>query len=150
MKLTTSGTNLTLSDADGVRHENVRPVRLFPLTDPVHWITLVGENGRELACIEDLSTLDDEQRDILTAALAKREFVPVIQRIVNITRATDGHDWHVETDRGKTTFRLETDESIQSLGGTRLVIIDKAGTRFLIPDAAALDRDSRRRLERYY
>lgn len=150
MKLFLQGQNLTLIDADGVRYENVRPVRLFPLTDSQHWIALVGENGREVACVEDLSTLDEEQRQILSQALAKREFVPVIKRIANITRATDGHDWHVETDRGPTVFRLETDESIQSLGGTRLVLIDKAGTRYLIPDVAALDRDSRRKLERYY
>ena len=150
MKILTTGSSLALIDAEGVRHEDVRPVRLFPLTDPQHWIALVGENGRELACVEDLNTLEDEPRQILAGALAQREFVPVINRIVNITRATDGHDWHVETDRGSTVFRLETDESIQSLGGSRLVIFDKAGTRYLIPDVAALDRDSRRTLERYY
>lgn len=150
MKLLPTGSTLALIDDAGLRHENVRPVRLFPLTDPQHWIALVGENGRELACIEELNTLDNEQRQILAAALAKREFVPVIQSIRQITRATDGHDWHVETDRGPTVFRLETDESIQSLGGSRLVIFDKTGTRYLIPDVAALDRDSRRKLERYY
>lgn len=150
MKLIPNGPELALIDANGLRHENVRPARLFPLTDPQHWIALVGENGREVACVEDLSTLEDDQRQILTDALAKREFVPVIKCIRQITRATDGHDWHVETDRGPTVFRLETDESIQSLGGSRLVIFDKAGTRYLIPDVAALDRDSRRKLERYF
>lgn len=150
MKLVANGPQLALIDDNGVRHENVRPVRLFPLTDPQYWVVLVGEDGRETACIEDLSTLDAEQREILTAALAKRDFVPVIRRIVNITRAADGHDWHVETDRGPTTFRIETDESIQSLGGGRLVIIDKPGTRYLVPNIMDLDRDSRRRLERYY
>lgn len=150
MKLLQNGSQLALIDDGGVQHDNVRPVRLFPLTDPQHWIAIVGENGRELASIEDPAALSDEQRVILNAALAKRDFVPVIRRIVHITRATDGHDWHVETDRGHTTFRIETDESIQSLGGGRLVIIDKLGTRYLVPSITELDRDSRRRLERYY
>ena len=132
------------------RHDNVRPLRLFPLTQPAHWIALLDEHGQELACIENPATLDDEQQQLLEAALAQRHFVPVIRSIAAITRATDGHDWQVVTDRGATTFRIETDESIQSLGGGRLVIIDKLGTRYLVPNIAELDRDSRRRLERYY
>jgi|688.fasta_scaffold77753_2 hypothetical protein len=150
MKLFLNGQSLTLTDASGTRHDNVRPVRLFPLTEPRRWISIVGESGRELTCIEDPSLLDPEQRQVLDAAMAKRDFVPVIQRIITIQRASDGHDWHVETDRGSTAFRIETDESIQNLGGSRLVIIDKAGTRYLIPDITRLDRDSRRKLERYY
>lgn len=150
LSLAASGHMLTLTDAAGVPHENVRPVRLFPLTDPQHWIALVGENGRELACVEDPATLPPAQREILNAALARRDFVPVIRHIDNITRAPEGHDWHVQTDRGATVFRIETDESIQSLGGGRLVIIDKLGIRYLVPNIAELDLDSRRRLERYY
>jgi len=150
MTLLATGPYLTLIDVDGVRHEKLRPVRLFPLTDPQHWVALVDENGREAVCIEDLSILDAFQRTLLEAALTRRDFVPIIRRVTAIKRATEGHDWHVETDRGQTVFRIETDESIQSLGGTRLVIIDKAGTRYLIPDVAALDRESRRKLERYH
>jgi hypothetical protein len=150
MKLSFTDPYLTLTDASGTRHELVRPVRLFPLTEPQRWISLVGENGRELACVENPNLLEPEQCQVLEAALAMRDFVPVIQSITTIKRANDGHDWHVETDRGPTVFRIETDESIQNLGGTRLVIIDKAGTRYLIPDVARLDRDSRRKLERYY
>ncbi len=133
-----------------LQNPGVRPLRLFPLTDPAHWIAILDEQGRELACIEDPATLDAGQRSALEAALAKRHFVPVIRRIVAITRAADGHDWRVETDRGASTFRTETDESIQTLGGGRIVIIDKLGTRYLLPDVADLDRDSRRKLERYY
>lgn len=150
MKLIATGSHLSLIDAEGVRHDNLRPVRLFPLTEPQHWVSLVDEKGREVASIEDLTTLDAEQRGAIESALKRRDFVPVVRRITAIKRATDGHDWHVETDRGPTVFRLETDESIQSLGGTRLVIFDKSGTRYLIPDVAALDRESRRKLERYF
>lgn len=133
-----------------LQNASVRPLRLFPLTDPEHWIAILDERGQELACIEDPATLTADQRDVLDAALARRHFVPVIRRIISITRADDGHDWFVETDRGTTTFRIETDESIQTLGSGRIVIIDKLGTRYLVPNVADLDRDSRRKLERYY
>jgi hypothetical protein len=141
---------LVLITADGTRHENVRPARIFPLTDADHWIALQDATGRELACIDDPATLPESQRIALQTALTKRAFVPVIQSIERITRAADGYVWHVITDRGPTTFHVETDEAVQTLGAGRLVIIDDHNTRYLIPNATALDDESKRRMERYY
>ncbi len=150
MRLLAQDSGLSLIDDAGVRHDHVRPVRLFPLTDAQHWVALIGDGGREIACVEDVSAMEPEQRALLEAALARREFVPIIRRILKIARAAGGHIWHVETDRGKSAFRIEADESIQSLGGGRLVIIDSLGTRYLVANVSELDRESRRRLERYY
>lgn len=141
---------LVLVDERGVRHENVRPARMFPLTEPERWIAIQDASGRELASIENPETLTEAQRTALSMALAKRDFVPVIRTIHRIVRAADGHEWHVTTDRGPTKFCTETDESVQSLGGTRLVIIDDHNTRYLIPNVQELDRESRRKLERYH
>jgi hypothetical protein len=135
---------------DGGHTENARPARLFPLTDPEHWITIQDATGRELACVEDPSALSQTQRAALDLALSKRAFVPVVKSIDKIVRAADGYDWHVTTDRGQTVFHVETDESIQTLGGSKLVIIDDHNTRYLVPNVEELDRESRRRLERYY
>ena len=141
---------LVLVDESGARHENIRPLRMFPLTEPGQWIALQDPAGREVGCIEDPAELNEAQLTALRMALAKRDFVPVIRTIHRVARAADGHEWHVTTDRGPTKFRTETDESIQSLGGARMVIIDDHNTRYLIPNVQELDRDSRRRLERYY
>ena len=140
---------LAVIAADGTRHENVRPMRIFPLTHPELWISLQDRAGEEIACIEDPAALPESKRQILNKALASRVFVPVIRSITRITRAAEGFDWEVITDRGPTKFRVETDENIQTLGGTRVVIIDVRNTRYLIPNIAALDEDSRRKLERY-
>ena len=140
---------LEFVDANGVSHESVRPVRLFPLTHPELWISIQTSQGAELVCVEDPSALPDKIRTVLFQALAGREFVPVIRSITRITRAAEGFDWRVVTDRGETTFRVENDESIQTLGATRIVIIDRNNTRYLIPNSAALDSESKRKLERY-
>lgn len=145
----TSG-RLVFVDPAGTRHQNVRPLRMFPLTEPNHWISLQDASGREVGCIEDPSKLSEAQLTALRMALAKRDFVPVIRTIHRVARAADGHEWHVTTDRGPTKFRTENDEAIQSLGGARFVIIDDHNTRYLIPNVEDLDRDSRRKLERYY
>lgn len=148
--LTDNEGRLVFVDETGARHENVRPARMFPLTDPDCWISLQSASGVELGFIENAEALTAAQQTVLRQAFAKRDFVPVVRSIDRISRAADGHLWHVTTDRGPTIFRIETDESIQQLGANRLVIIDDHNTRYLIPDIDALDTESRRRLERYY
>jgi hypothetical protein len=141
---------LVLVDPAGVRHVNVHPAKLFPLTDKDFWISIQSEGAREILCIEDPQTLPEPSRTILLEALARRDFVPIIQVIHRIVRLADGHEWHVTTDRGDTSFEVETDESIQNLGHGRLVIVDRRNTRYLITNVASLDRISRRKLEHYY
>lgn len=141
---------LILVDQKGVRHENVHPAKMFPLTEKDQWISIQSENSREILCIEDPQTLPEPSRSLLLEALAGRNFVPIIEVIHRIARLANGHVWHVTTDRGDTSFEVETDESIQALGHGRLVIIDRRNTRYLIPNAASLDRISKRKLEHYY
>jgi len=141
---------LVLVDQDGVRHENVHPAKLFPLTEKDHWISIQSEGAREILCIEDPQSLPEPSRTLLLEALARRDFVPIILVIHRIVRLANGHEWHVTTDRGDTSFEVETDESIQPLGNGRLVVVDRGNTRYLIPNAAKLDRISKRKLEHYY
>ena len=141
---------LAFTGPDGVCHDPVRPLRLFPLTDPAHWVALCAADGRELWCFENPDDLPAELAAVLRAVLAERDFVPVVQKIHSIRRAAQGHEWHVTTDRGMVRFLVESDESIQPLGGGRLVIQDSRNTRYLVPSKAALDRRSRHRLERYF
>jgi len=141
---------LVLMDQDGVRHVNVHPAKLFPLTEKDHWISIQSEGAREILCIEDPQSLTEPSRSLLLDALARRDFVPIIHVIHRIVRLADGHEWHVTTDRGDTSFEVETDESIQALGHGRLVIVDRRNTRYLIPNVASLDRISKRKLEHYY
>jgi len=141
---------LSLVDSNGIRHANVHPAKLFPLTEKDHWISIQSEASREILCIEDPQSLPEPSRSLLLDALSRRDFVPIIQVIHRIVRLADGHEWHVTTDRGETRFEVETDESIQALGRGRLVIVDRRNTRYLIPNAASLDRVSKRKLDHYY
>lgn len=140
---------LTLLDAAGQRHENVEPIRAFPISDPEHWISLCDPNGREIVQIRDLAELSAEQRTLLLSELTRREFVPVIQRIVSISSLAEPCEWFVETDRGPTSFVLNSDEHVRKLGQDRALILDSHGLRYLVPDAKQLNAHSRRLLSRY-
>jgi hypothetical protein len=55
----------------------------------------------------------------------------------------------VETDRGPTSFILKSEEDIRRLGEGRLLIASSHGIHFLVPDRFAMDRGSKKLLERF-
>jgi hypothetical protein len=140
---------LILVGADGVRHESVEPVRGFPISDPDRWISICDAEGRELAFVEDLNALPMDTRVVLERDLARREFVPLIRRILSVPADTEPTQWEVETDRGRTQFVLNSNDDVRRLSGSRALVIDAQGVRYLVDDMAQLDAASRRSLDRY-
>ena len=140
---------LIVTDSHGRRHDSVEPIRAFPISDPDHWISLCDPAGCEVAQVGDLQQLPPEQRELLQTELTRREFVPVIRRIVSISSLAEPCEWHVETDRGPTTFVLNSDEHVRKLGPDKALILDSHGLRYLVPDARQLDPHSRKLLARY-
>ncbi len=140
---------LVLVDAQDRRYVGIDPVRAFPLSAPTLGISLCDETGREVVWVEDLDELPAETRAILEQEFASREFVPRILKIESISSESAPSDWKVLTDRGPTTFTLDSEESIRKLGKSRVLISDASGARFEIPNTDAIDSASRRRLDHY-
>ena len=127
----------------------VTPTPLFPISEPERWISLRGEDGIELACVEDPNSLSPADRNLLHDELARREFVPVIERIVRVSGQMEPSEWTVDTDRGTTSFVLESEDDVRRIGESQIVIVDAHGTRYHIPDLNAIDAKSRRIIEWY-
>ena len=123
----------------------VAPVRAFPVTNPQSGISLVDSNGKELAWIANLEDLEDNERKLVEEALQAREFLPEILRLSSVSRHAAPCEWRVETDKGKTAFKLDSEDDIRRISSS-LVVTDSHGVSFLIRDPAALDRHSRRLL----
>jgi len=140
---------LVLELPDGSRHEGVVPVRAFPITAPREGVALVGPDGHECLWIPDLDALDQARRSLIEAALAGREFMPEIRRILRVSSYATPSTWEVETDRGRTRFVLKGEEDIRPLGARSLLIADSHGIQFFIRDVMGLDRTSRRILDRF-
>lgn len=133
----------------GERHEGVVPVRAFPIAAPDEGLSLVGTEGHELVWIDPISALPAAVQAVLAEELALREFVPEIRRVKAVSTFSTPSTWTVETDRGDTDFVLKTEEDIRRLGRSGLLIAGGAGVQFSVPDMAALDRGSRKLLERF-
>jgi hypothetical protein len=140
---------LVLIGADGEHHDGVVPVRAFPIAAPDEGLSLVSTDGHEVRWITRLDALPLEVRQLLEEELAAREFVPEIQRIKHVSTFSTPSTWEVETNRGDTSFVLKGEEDIRRLAGPALLIAGGSGVQFLIRDRLALDRASKRMLERF-
>ena len=140
---------LNLIDANGVLHEGVSPVRAFPIQAPEEGLSLVNTDGKEVAWLDRISDLAPELADIVREELAGREFMPVIQRIVDVGSYACPSTWNVETDRGDTTFVLRGEEDIRRIGSVSLLVSDSHGIHFLIRDQFVLDKHSKKILDRF-
>ena len=140
---------LVLIDQEGVEHVGINPVRAHPLSAPDEGLSLIGQDGHELVWIPRLSQLPAEQRELIEEDLAAREFGPTVLRIKAVSTFATPSQWTVETDRGETQFILKTEEDIRRLGEGRLLIASSHGIPFMVPDRFALDRGSKRILERF-
>ena len=136
------------SDA-GVAHVGVELTRAFPISDPRRGISLIDGRGTELLWIDDLDLIDGPNRAILENELNRRHFLPVLKRVVAIDGITEPTTWNVETDRGPANFQIKSEEDVRRVAGSRVLLVDTHGIRYLIPDYRALDAGSRRLLERY-
>ena len=140
---------LMLVDDAGQTHDNVTPVRAHPLSAPDEGLSLVGTDGHEIAWIDRLADLPQAQRELLQDELAHREMTPTVLKLLDVSTFSTPSQWTVETDRGTTAFILKSEEDIRRIGEGRLLIASSHGLHFLVPDRFALDRHSRKLLERF-
>lgn len=135
-------------DAAGTEHLGVEPIRAFPITDPRKYVSLRSPLGKEVAFIDNLDELPEEQRKIIEVELQQREFMPIVTRINRLVSDVPPLSWEVETDRGPTKFLMNSEDDIRRLGPNRFLVVDSDGIRYQIVDYATLDMHSRRLLDR--
>lgn len=142
--------DLVWTGAQGQRVSGVMPVRAFPIQAPQDGISLVDPEGHEVAWFAQLDAIPEPARGLIEEELARREFMPVIQRIAAVSGFSTPCTWTVDTDRGRTEFVLRGDEDIRRIGiAHALLIADVHGIHYLVPDQLALDAHSKRVLDRF-
>jgi hypothetical protein len=140
---------LVLTTAEGVLHHGVSPVRAFPIQSPDEAISLVLHDGREVAWIDNMADLPPPVRALLQEELEGREFMPEIAHIDSVSSFATPCTWFVKTDRGDTAFVLKDEGDIRRIGEASLLVADNHGIHFLVRDMFAIDKHSRRILDRF-
>ena len=140
---------LVFIDAAGTCHTGVYPVRAFPITAPGAGISIMDQSGKELCWFDGVTTIPELELALIEEELAAREFMPVIEKITNVSTFATPSIWDIETDRGPTRIRLKGEEDIRRIAGNTLLIADSNGLQFLIKDSTQLDKVSKKLLDRF-
>jgi hypothetical protein len=134
---------------DGTRHVPVTALRAYPVSAPDEGVALMDADGHEIFWIDALDQLAPALRSQIIQALNEREFLPEILQLTDVSSFATPSTWSVLTDRGSTQFLLKGEEDIRRLTGTVLLINDANGVQFMIRDLAAMDKHSRKLLDRF-
>jgi len=139
----------TWTAADGVRHEQVVVVRAYPVTAPEQGAGVMDAEGHELAWFDRLDAVAQPLQAQLRQAIQEREFLPEIQCLQAVSSLVTPSVWTVQTNRGEARFMLKGEEDIRRLTGKILIVSDADGVQYLIRDPLALDKHSRKLLDRF-
>jgi hypothetical protein len=140
---------LVLTDAQGVTHAGIVPVRAFPISAPEDGVSLLGEDGHEIRWVSRLSDVPEAARILIEAELVQREFMPEISHIVNVSSFATPSKWQVMTDRGETELLLKAEDHIRRLTPSTLLVTDGHGVSYLIRNIDRMDQHSRKLLDRF-
>lgn len=128
-------------------HENIRPVRSFPLTQPEKHIALLDPEGKQIAMIADLRELDRESRTVLERELEMMYFMPHVLAIRHVKSRHGVTTWMLETDHGERIAYVKDRGDIRTLPDGRIILTDVHGIKYEIGDPARLDERSQAFLE---
>ena len=124
----------------------LEPRRLFPTTGLDKYITLLDDEGRQVAIVRDINNLLHESRVVLENSLREYYLIPKIERFVKLN---DKHRhywmWTAETDRGTYTIEIrDYNNTVKPLYDGRVLIKDANDNRYEIPNINLLDKRSQR------
>ncbi len=134
----------------GERFTHLEPRRLFPMTGVSKYITLLDDDGNEVAVIRDLATLPESERAVIEQCLSEYYHVPKIEAITGLSEKFGVIKFFCETDRGACVVEIRNIvHQIKLMYGFRILIRDNDDNRYEIPDIRRLDRKSRGFLDDY-
>lgn len=138
---------VNLETAGGERFEKLEPRRLFPVSRASNYITLLDEDGVEVAIIKSLMDLNKPSLEVIEYSLNDYYLVPHIQRILSVSEKNGKIHWIVETERGMKEFDIRNrNHDIRVYSDGRVRVRDSDDNRYIISDYRTLDKHSRHQL----
>jgi len=134
----------------GETYPRVQLRRALPFTDPTRYVCVTDMDDNELAVIEDIADLAEENRDLVMAELDLRYYYPVVTAINNIKEKLGTHYFALSIGAHEKNAAIkDISKNLRQLGGGMIILTDVDGNRFLIPDVYAIKKKNLRILEPY-
>lgn len=117
--------------------------RAFPLSVSEKYIGLRDAKDKDIGMLESLEGLDAASRAIVDEELARRYFLPVILRVTKVKKEYDTVNFEVDTDKGPRKFAVQNlKDSVLEITPGRVLLTDRTGSRYEIPDINRLDTET--------
>ena len=139
--------HLCVTVKDHATYLDVRPARVFPVSEAADFISFLGLDDKEVLLVKEVARLDCTSRQVLEEELTRAYFVPKIIEIYDIEDAHGAARWEVETDRGYRIFDIRDREDVKVVEQKRVLLQDADGNRYEVEDLHDLDDRSRRLLD---
>ena len=137
-------------ELNGTTHARVQLNRALPLTAPTRYICVTDMDDKELAVIEDIDALSEENRALVGAELDLRYYYPVVTDVRDIKEKLGAYYLSVSIgDYEKNVAVKDISKNMRQLGGGALILTDVDGNRFHIPNVYEIRRKCLRVLEPY-
>lgn len=138
---------VTLTLENGQAYEKLEPRRLFPVSRIDSYITLLSEEGKEIAIIRSFDDLNKESAQVIRESISDYYLVPYITEIVAITVKNGTLVWKVKTNRGPKQFEVrDRNHDIRVYKDGSIRVRDSDDNRYVIEDYRKLDKHSRHQL----
>lgn len=129
----------------GEKFTSLEVHRLFPKSGGNKYLSLIDENGDQVAIIRNTDNLLPESRKVVEKAVEEYYMIPKITKFIKMTDKFRIWMWTADTDHGRITFELRNHvQTVKPLYDGRVLIKDANDNRYEIPDWTKLDKKSRR------
>ena len=143
----TGGDAVRLSVADPQIGEertylSVQIARAFPLSDSERYIGLRDSADKDIGMLLSLDGLAADSKAVVEEELSRRYFLPRVLTINKVKKEYETVTFDVVTDRGPRVYTVQNmRESSQEIQPGRVLITDRTGARFEIPDVRAAGKE---------
>lgn len=122
--------------------------RIFPLSNPGQYISILESKGKEVGVLRSTEGLDSESSRIFAEELDRRYFTPQIQAIDSLRSEAGMWRFNVQTQRGSAEFYVRNwRDNAHEITPGRWQIMSVDGARFEILRLDELDAKSQRLLD---
>ena len=129
---------------DGEEYTDLKIRRSFPLEESDRYIGVFAAGDQELGLIEDPQQLDDQSRQALLDELDKIYFQPQVLAFNSLDEEFGVLRGQIETTSGPRQLEIRGYRTnVRMLSGSRAVIEDVDGNRYLIANWRALPQKTR-------
>ena len=125
--------------------------RAFPHELLWEYISVSGDEGKEIGLIYNVDDLTESDRALIVTEIERKYYSPVIKSISALKERYGFSYWKAVGEDGKSfNFTMQdTFRNIIHTGEDSLILVDVDGNRYTIKSVAELDRKSYRKIELY-